>query len=350
MTDSPSGISSRSLPGECLRPWPTTSPAISPQIRARRRWDMHAGFSHRPRHQHRGVFGRDGSSTSTWAVLACPSPATPRNSPPPASGFPSGPAANTSFLCRDNLRMRAGANTFSIREYEGGRFDQTSLSAHLGPRWLPARTTEGSFLASAQRRWSWRRDRSRRPRLPHRGGPPLHAPGDCPRPRFLARPEIPDTILSRWPCRRCFAWGSRGHNTHGTSGRGGGLGTRATGYWAAGVTRGASSGLALPWRSHGALPWARPPNTGRRTMKAIGFPHTEGRAARGQDSKLPRLGPQPGARLPGLQPAGIAGARDTRDQRPALRLREDGRGIEVCPAVLTRIWSRPTVRAFTWRK
>ena len=52
----------------------------------------------------------------------------------------------------NKLRLRAGADV-SRREYRERRFDQTFLSAHLGPRWLIDRDAEASLIATAYRRW-----------------------------------------------------------------------------------------------------------------------------------------------------------------------------------------------------
>ena len=49
------------------------------------------------------------------------------------------------------MRLRAGGDV-SRREYAGGEFDETTLSAHLGPRWLAGPRTDLSVLASARRR------------------------------------------------------------------------------------------------------------------------------------------------------------------------------------------------------
>ncbi|OOV36114.1 surface lipoprotein assembly modifier [Candidatus Synechococcus spongiarum] len=54
---------------------------------------------------------------------------------------------------RSNVRLRAGGS-ISRTEYEGREFDQMSLSAHLGPRWLLGDRTEISLVGSASRSWS----------------------------------------------------------------------------------------------------------------------------------------------------------------------------------------------------
>ena len=54
---------------------------------------------------------------------------------------------------RESLRLRAGGAA-ARREYEGSRFDQLYLAAHLGPRWLVDESTEASLLTSARQRWT----------------------------------------------------------------------------------------------------------------------------------------------------------------------------------------------------
>ncbi len=57
-------------------------------------------------------------------------------------------------------RLRAGVD-IARREYAGRDFDQTSLSAHTGPRWLINRETEMSLLGSVRRRWAAGKPQSR---------------------------------------------------------------------------------------------------------------------------------------------------------------------------------------------
>ena len=49
-------------------------------------------------------------------------------------------------------RLRAGFDV-NHREYKGGRFDQTFLAGHVGPRFFVSRNTEMSLLASVSQRW-----------------------------------------------------------------------------------------------------------------------------------------------------------------------------------------------------
>ena len=52
----------------------------------------------------------------------------------------------------EQLRLRIGADV-ARREYGGSNFDQTFLSAHVGPRWLNS-ATEINLLGSIRRRWA----------------------------------------------------------------------------------------------------------------------------------------------------------------------------------------------------
>ena len=122
------------------------------QIRARRRWDMHAGFSLAPDTNigatsdeeiiyinvggARLPFRRDADELTTSGI-----------------GLSLWTGGEYQYPLGERLRIRAGAN-LSRREYSGNRFDQTFLSGHVGPRRLLGRSTEASALASAQRSWS----------------------------------------------------------------------------------------------------------------------------------------------------------------------------------------------------
>ena len=52
----------------------------------------------------------------------------------------------------ERLRLRVGSD-LAVREYPGSDFDQTSLAAHAGPRWLAGPITEFSLLGTANRQW-----------------------------------------------------------------------------------------------------------------------------------------------------------------------------------------------------
>ena len=123
------------------------------EIRARRRWTLHAGFAPGAGHQHRGHLGReDHPHRHRWPTVAVPA----RRGGPDDIGdrcLGMDGAGSTQYPLGDGVRLRAGAN-LSRRDYAGSRFDQTFVSGHAGPRWLVGRNTEASVLASVQRRWS----------------------------------------------------------------------------------------------------------------------------------------------------------------------------------------------------
>ena len=117
-------------------------------IRARRRWDLHAGFALAPDTNIGGAsdqriiyiyglpFERDAEDLATSGI-----------------GLSAWTGGEYQVPLSPRWRLRAGADA-SRREYSGSRFDQTFLSAHAGPRLLMGRRSEASLLASAQRRWS----------------------------------------------------------------------------------------------------------------------------------------------------------------------------------------------------
>ena len=118
------------------------------QIRARRRWDMHAGFAVAPDTNIGGSsdqriiyiyglpFERDAEDLATSGI-----------------GLSVWTGGEYQHPLSQRWRLRAGANA-SRREYERSQFDQTFLSVHAGPRRLIGRSTEASLLATAHRRWS----------------------------------------------------------------------------------------------------------------------------------------------------------------------------------------------------
>ena len=122
------------------------------EIRARRRWDMHAGFSLAPdtnigaSSDERIIFINVGGARLPFTRNA-------EDLTTSGIGLSVWTGGEYQYPLGERLRLRAGAN-LSRREYSGSRFDQTFLSGHAGPRWLVDRSTETSVLASAQRRWS----------------------------------------------------------------------------------------------------------------------------------------------------------------------------------------------------
>ena len=131
-------------------------------IRARRRWDMHAGFSIAPDTNigassderiiyinvggARLPFTRDAEELTTSGI-----------------GLSFWTAASISIPLRNNLRMRAGANT-SIREYEGRRFDQIVPVCPPGSSLASGPHHGGELPCKRAKALERRSDRSRRPR------------------------------------------------------------------------------------------------------------------------------------------------------------------------------------------
>ena len=53
----------------------------------------------------------------------------------------------------DSWRIRVGG-VVARKEYRKGRFDQTTVAGHVGPRWLIGRRSEASLLLSGLHRWT----------------------------------------------------------------------------------------------------------------------------------------------------------------------------------------------------
>ena len=117
------------------------------QIRARKRWSAHvgaalapdtnigAGSAERiiyiyglPFHRTEDELTRSGVGLSLWTGGEYQYPLGPRH------------------------RLRAGGD-LSRQDYQGSRFDRTTVAGHVGPRWLASGRTEASLLVSARRRW-----------------------------------------------------------------------------------------------------------------------------------------------------------------------------------------------------
>ena len=122
------------------------------EIRARRRWDFHAGFALAP---DTNIGATSGERIIYVDVGGARLPFTRDAEDLTTSGIGLSVwiGGEYQYPLSQRWRLRAGANA-SRREYSGSRFDQTFVSGHAGPRWLLGRTSEASALASAQRRWS----------------------------------------------------------------------------------------------------------------------------------------------------------------------------------------------------
>ena len=99
-------------------------------------------------YQYQRGLGTRSSSIST----ACHSAGAHRARPARLSASWAGAAGNTSIPWPPAGALRAGFD-LNHREYKGGRFDQTFIAGHVGPRWLISPNTEMSLLASSSQRW-----------------------------------------------------------------------------------------------------------------------------------------------------------------------------------------------------
>ena len=122
------------------------------EIRARRRWDLHAGFALAP-DTNIGATSGERIIYIDFAGQRLPFTRDAEDLTTSGVGLSVWTGGEYQLPLSERLRLRAGANG-SRREYAGRRFDQTFVSAHAGPRWLIGGNAEASVLASAQRRWS----------------------------------------------------------------------------------------------------------------------------------------------------------------------------------------------------
>ena len=122
------------------------------EIRARRRWDMHAGFALAP-DTNIGT-----SSGARIIMIDTPFGRLPFTLDQPATeesgiGLSVWAGGEYQYPLSQRWRLRAGADA-SRREYSGSRFDNTFLSLHGGPRWLWGPGADASLLANVRRRWA----------------------------------------------------------------------------------------------------------------------------------------------------------------------------------------------------
>ena len=122
--------------------------AFLAEIRARRRWSIHAGFAIAP---DTNIGAGSEERTIYIPVFGQPLPFQRDEEELTSSGvglvlwgggeyqYPTGP----------RTRLRAGGNLFR-REHSGSQFDEASLAVHLGPRALLSTSTEASALLTAR--------------------------------------------------------------------------------------------------------------------------------------------------------------------------------------------------------
>ena len=118
------------------------------EIRARRRWTMYLGAAVSPDSNIGGAsdeqiiyindlpFRRDAEELTTSGI-----------------GVSVWTGGEYQHPLGDRLRLRLGGD-LSRQDYGGRKFDQTFVSAHIGPRWLVDKDTDVSLVASARRRWT----------------------------------------------------------------------------------------------------------------------------------------------------------------------------------------------------
>ena len=284
------------------------------QIRVRRRWSMHFGFSLAPDSNigagseerliyiHGLPFRRDQEELTTSGV-----------------GVSVWGGGEYQHPLGERLRLRAGAD-ISRREYRQSRFDQMTVSGHLGPRWLVDERTEASVLASARQHWL----------------------GDGPDHRDLGvRLETGRRLGPRITANARASWYGRRYEerTH-LDGPVADLSLGAA--FVASPTVRLNASLGLGRRAGGPRALAQHPSLGAHgdhRRPALGLhrggerhravdrvrgqlvpPHRGRRAPPGPHPEPSRLRAPPRLHCGWLQPAALPGAPSAQDQRPALRL------------------------------
>ena len=138
----------RVLAGKPLAPVVANVQRFLAEIRARRRWTMYLGAAVSPDSNISGAsdeqiiyindlpFRRDAEELTTSGI-----------------GVSVWTGGEYQYPLGDRLRLRLGGD-LSRQDYGGRKFDQTFVSAHIGPRWLVDRDTEVSLVGNARRRWT----------------------------------------------------------------------------------------------------------------------------------------------------------------------------------------------------
>ena len=117
------------------------------EMRARKRWNFNLGAALAPDSNISSA-----SDEPTIYYVGPPFPRDPAELPTSGVGLALWGGAEYQHPLGRGLRLRAGADA-ALRDYRGSRFDNLSVSGHLGPRWLLDARTEASLLASARRNW-----------------------------------------------------------------------------------------------------------------------------------------------------------------------------------------------------
>ena len=116
-------------------------------MRARRRWSVHVGGAVAPSTNIGAVSDDDTINIGEFEFIR-----DAEDLAKSGVGFSVWGGGEYQHPLGERLRLRLGGNV-SRQEHSGGRFDQTFLSGHIGPRWLADRNTELSLLGNVRQRW-----------------------------------------------------------------------------------------------------------------------------------------------------------------------------------------------------
>ncbi|MYD93178.1 MAG: DUF560 domain-containing protein [Chloroflexi bacterium] len=117
------------------------------QIRARKRWTLHAGFALAPDTNIGG-----GSAERFIDIGGLPFRRDAEELTTSGIGLAAWAGGEYQLPLNPRLRLRSGGNV-SRRDYAGSQFDSMFLSGHVGPRWFVSVNSEISVLATVQRNW-----------------------------------------------------------------------------------------------------------------------------------------------------------------------------------------------------
>ncbi len=116
-------------------------------MRARRRWRGYFGFSLAPDTNINAA-----SDAQIIYIRGLPFRRNRTGQVSSSIGVVGWGGAEYQYPLAERWRLRTGFDV-NHREYKGGRFDQTFVAGHVGPRWLINQNTEMSLLATASQRW-----------------------------------------------------------------------------------------------------------------------------------------------------------------------------------------------------
>ena len=117
-------------------------------IRKRRRWDLHFGFALAPDTNIGGT-----SNERTIYISGLPFRRDAKELTTSGIGLSVWGGGEYQHPLGERVRLRMGIDA-SRREYSGGKFDQTVVSWHAGPRVLATKDTEFSVVGNWRHQWS----------------------------------------------------------------------------------------------------------------------------------------------------------------------------------------------------